>query len=137
MAIETRAVDAAEAEWVAQAMEEAAALKSRLDDPIALAALAAKLDVALQGLNDVVLVPASTSATRIIGAAAPRVAAGSNGPRQTVIVEGFLATGVQVVRAARAQGPRSAIKAIAVRANPAAVAFVASELGVPVVVLEP
>lgn len=137
MAIETRAVEATPIDWVAEAMRQAASLKLRLDDPIVLAELGAKLDGALHGLDDFALVPASTVAARLIGATKPRSASQRGSGQRTVIVEGYLATGVQIVRAARSRDGARPVKVIAVAANPAGAAFVAAELGVPVVVLEP
>lgn len=139
MAIETRTVEAPAEDWIAEAMRHAAALDLRVADPMALAELGVRLDAALQGFEDAVLVPASPIAARIIGAARPRQNSSSNGRTRAIIVEGYLVTGVQVVRAARAalMGGASEVVAVAVAANPAGAAFVGAELGAPVIVLEP
>jgi hypothetical protein len=139
MAIETGAVQGRSNDWVADTHLQVAALERRLEDPAALAELARKLTQASQALGASSLVPASALASRILAAVPPPSADHLNGSRLTVVVEGYLATGVQVVRAAgraRADGAKR-IRAIAVRVNPLGAAFVADELGAPVVVLEP
>ncbi len=138
MAIDTTGGETAEADWIAETMRQAAALERRIADPAGLAELAAKLDAALEGLESAILVPASPTAARIIGAAKPRPNPDTNGATRAVVVEGYLATGVQIVRAARGarKDGASQVGAIAVAANPAGAAFVAAELGAPVIVLE-
>jgi hypothetical protein len=139
MAVETSAVQGLSNDWVTDTLLQVAALERRLADPAALAELTRKLTEAGRALGASSLVPASALAGRILAAMPPPNANHLNGTGLTVVVEGYLATGVQVVRAAgraRAEGAKR-IRAIAVKVNPVGAAFVADELGAPVVVLEP
>jgi predicted phosphoribosyltransferase len=138
MTVETKHGQAVADDWVEDALGRVAELERRLDDPAVLADLASKLTRAAKELGASTLVPASRLGARIAAAATGYPVDQPNGGR-ALVVEGYLATGVQILRATRQARQQGAtrVSAVAVSVNPAGAAFVAAELGAPVVVLEP
>jgi len=126
-------------DWITETVRRVTDLERRLQDPASLAALGSLVAAEARRVGATQVVPASVSGERLISAAATALKPLLNGAGRTLVVEGYLATGVQIVRAARRarEGGASSISAVAVSANPAGAAFVAGEIGAPVLVLEP
>lgn len=123
-------------DWAAAALAAADLLNHRLDQENARRHLSSQVELEASRLGADLLVAASRTGERLLSSERhPRPQHGI----RTAVVEGHLATGTQLLRAARRARVQGAVVvgAIAVSADPAGVEFVRRELGVPLSVLEP
>lgn len=123
-------------DWAAAALAAADLLNERLDQEPARRRLSDQVELEASRLGADVLIAASRTGQRLLSSEGDQ---GQQRGSRTVIVEGHLATGTQLLRAARRAQVQGAVVvgAIAVSADPAGAEFVRRELGVQLSVLEP
>lgn len=129
-------------EWVLRVMAIAEGLDRELADAERLAAVADRLIEVAEQLELRCLVGASPAGDHLIGAmslrSGGRVTRRVGGSDPTLVIEGVMATGTQVVRAARdlqSEGVER-VAGVAVLADPAALEFSRAELNLDVRALE-
>lgn len=123
-------------DWAAEALAAADLLNHRLDQETARRHLSSQVEFEASRLGADLLVAASPTGQRLLTNERHQR---QRGGARTVLVEGYLLTGTQLLRAARRARGQGAVVvgAVAVSGDPAGVEFVRRELGVPLTVLEP
>jgi uracil phosphoribosyltransferase len=123
-------------DWAAAAHAAAEELNARLDREQTRSELARRVADAAQRLGATDLVAASSAGQRLIATATESPP--TSEPGRTVVIEGHLATGTQILRATRMARDRGiqVVGAIAITADPVGADLVRRELAGTLIVLE-